>query len=264
MMDPHKTTNTNYNLKGGVITNKGVGTPTNNLNTANPTTTTIYHKIPKIQDTNLHTVGNHIHQTTILDPLMKKHSDTSAPPPPPNPSPLPSQPLPNPKGGINVVEKENEKKEKRKARTEWLIELIAKANEMVESDDENWWDESDESDEEDSEDEDEEWEVEEENEVEVEVEKEDVKEEVVEKEQVNEALEEEAKIVEECGKLCLPTIFEGEKVHKPILPVKCEDPRPCLVTCEVRGISIPDCLCDPGACASVMPLSSIACWILDH
>ncbi|MED6119901.1 hypothetical protein PIB30_016110 [Stylosanthes scabra] len=155
---------------------------------------------------------------------------TSTPPPPPNSSPLPSQPLSNPKGGINVVEKWNEEKEKRKERTEWLIELIAKANEMVESDDEDWWDELDE---EDSEDEDEEWEVEEENEVEVEVEKEDVIEEVVEKEQVNEALEEEAKIVEECGKLCLATIFEGEKVHKPILLVKCEDPRPCLVTCEL-------------------------------
>ncbi|MED6185771.1 hypothetical protein PIB30_060331 [Stylosanthes scabra] len=200
-------------------------------------------------------------QISHITDLMTKFANqmlpsTSTPPPPPNPSPLPSQPLPNPKEGINVVEKGSEEKEKRKARTEWLIELIAKANEMVESDDEDWWDESDESDEsdeEDSEDEDEEWEVEEENKVEVEVEKEDMIKEVVEKEQVNEALEEEAKIVEECGKLCLATIFEGEKVHKSILPVKCEDPRPCLVTCEERGINIPDCLCDPGACATVMP-----------
>ncbi|MED6123910.1 hypothetical protein PIB30_054096 [Stylosanthes scabra] len=162
MMNPHQVSNTNNNLKGGVITNKDVGTPTNNLNTANPTTTTIHHKIPKTQDTNLHIVGNDTHQTTIPKPPMKKPSDTSTPPPPPNPSPLPSQPLPNPKGGINVVEKGNEEKEKKKARTEWLIELIAKANEMVESDDEDWWDESDESDEEDSEDQDEEWDVEEE------------------------------------------------------------------------------------------------------
>ncbi|MED6114375.1 hypothetical protein PIB30_079652 [Stylosanthes scabra] len=90
---------------------------------------------------------------------------TSTPPPPPNPSPLPSQHLPNPKGGINVVEKAIEKKEKKDARTEWLIELIAKANAMVESDDEDCWnesEESDESDEEDSEEEEEEWEVEEE------------------------------------------------------------------------------------------------------
>ncbi|MED6220248.1 hypothetical protein PIB30_043051 [Stylosanthes scabra] len=168
-------------------------------------------------------------QISHLTDLMTKFANqllpsTSTPPPPPNPSPLPSQSLANPKGGINVVGKGNEEKEKRKARTEWLMELIAKANEMVDSDDKDWWDESDESDEEDSEDEDEEWEVEEEDEVEVEVEKGDVIEEVVEKEQVNETLEEEDKIVEECGKLYLATIFEGDKVHKPILPVKCEDP----------------------------------------
>ncbi|MED6133763.1 hypothetical protein PIB30_031204 [Stylosanthes scabra] len=183
-------------------------------------------------------------QITHITDLMTKFANqmlpsTSTPPPPPNPSPLPSQPLPNPKGGINVVKKGDEEKEKKNARTEWLIELIAKANAMVESDDEDWWDELDESDEEDSEDEDEEWEVEEESRVEV--------------EQVKEASGEEAKVVEEYGKLCLATVFEGEKIHKPILPVKCEDPGPCLVTCEVRGINIPDCLCDQGTCASVMP-----------
>ncbi|MED6179120.1 hypothetical protein PIB30_114191, partial [Stylosanthes scabra] len=124
---------------------------------------------------------------------------------------------------------------------------------MVESDDEDWWDESeesDESDEEDSEDEDEEWEVEEESRVEVEVEKENVTKEVVEEEQVKEASKEEVEVVEEYGKLCLATVFEGEKVHKSILPVKCEHPGPCLVTCEMRGINIPDCLYDPGAYAS--------------
>ncbi|MED6219063.1 hypothetical protein PIB30_032429 [Stylosanthes scabra] len=166
----------------------------------------------------------------------------STPPPPPNPSHLPSQPLPNPKRGINVVEKGDEEKEKRKARTEWLMELLAKANDMVDPDNEDWWDKSDEENEEDSEDEDEEWEVEkEEDEVELKVEKEDVIKEVVEKEQVNETLVEEDKIVDDCGKLCLATIFEGDKVHKPILSVKSEDPGPCLVTCEVRGINIPDC-----------------------
>ncbi|MED6160818.1 hypothetical protein PIB30_054861 [Stylosanthes scabra] len=75
MVDPHKTANTNNNLKGGVTINKGVGTPTNNLNTANPITTTIHHKTPKIQDTNLHIVDNHTHQTTIPNPLMKKPFD---------------------------------------------------------------------------------------------------------------------------------------------------------------------------------------------
>ncbi|MED6197410.1 hypothetical protein PIB30_056292 [Stylosanthes scabra] len=155
---------------------------------------------------------------------------TSTPPPPPNPSHLPSQPLPNPKGGINVVEKGDEKKEKKDARTEWLIELIAKANAMVESDDDDWWDESeelDDSEEEESEEEEEEWEVEEESKAEVEVEKEDVTKEVVEEEQVKEASKEEVEVLEEYGKLCLATVFEGEKVHKPILPVECEDLGPC-------------------------------------
>ncbi|MED6151945.1 hypothetical protein PIB30_087155 [Stylosanthes scabra] len=146
-------------------------------------------------------------QISHLTDLMTKFANqmlpsTSTPPPPPNPSPLPSQPLPNPKGGINVVERVDEKKEKKDARTEWLVELIAKANAMVESDDEDWWDESeesDESDEEDSEDEEEEWEVEEESRVEVEVEKEDVTKEVVEEEQVKEASKEEVEIVEEYG-----------------------------------------------------------------
>ncbi|MED6185730.1 hypothetical protein PIB30_059839 [Stylosanthes scabra] len=96
-------------------------------------------------------------QISHLTDLMTKFAtqmlpSTSTPPPPPNPSPLPSQPLPNPKGGINVVEKGDEKKENKDARIKWLIELIAKANAIVESKDEDWWDESEESD--DSEDED--------------------------------------------------------------------------------------------------------------
>ncbi|MED6194543.1 hypothetical protein PIB30_029570 [Stylosanthes scabra] len=75
MIDPHKTANTNNNRKGGVTTNKGVGTPTNNLNTAIPKTTTIHQKTPKIQDTNLYIVDNHTHQTTTPNPLMKKPFD---------------------------------------------------------------------------------------------------------------------------------------------------------------------------------------------
>ncbi|MED6182578.1 hypothetical protein PIB30_029827 [Stylosanthes scabra] len=155
MMDPHKTANTNHNPKGGVTINKGVGILTNNLNTANPTTT-IHHKIPKTQDTNIHIVDNPSNNNSQLSyeeafrlsqqenkemrEVAKRTEaqmlpSTSTPQPPPNPSPLPSQPLPNPKGRINVVEKGDEKKEKKDARTKWLIELIAKANAMVESDD---------------------------------------------------------------------------------------------------------------------------------
>ncbi|MED6108110.1 hypothetical protein PIB30_020380 [Stylosanthes scabra] len=86
------------------------------------------------------------HLTDLITKFATQMLPSTSTPPPPNPSPLPSQPLPNPKGGINVVEKGDEKKEKKDARTEWLIDLIAKANAMVESDDEDWWDESEESD----------------------------------------------------------------------------------------------------------------------
>ncbi|MED6112377.1 hypothetical protein PIB30_061169 [Stylosanthes scabra] len=37
------------------------------------------------------------------------------------------------------------------------------------------------------------------------------------------------------------------------IPIKCEDPGPCIVTCSILGIDIPDCLCDLGACGNVIP-----------
>ncbi|XP_057739951.1 uncharacterized protein LOC130957072 [Arachis stenosperma] len=36
---------------------------------------------------------------------------------------------------------------------------------------------------------------------------------------------------------------------------KCGDPGPCLVTCTIDGVQFVDCLCDLGACVSIMPLS---------
>ncbi|MED6189677.1 hypothetical protein PIB30_098388 [Stylosanthes scabra] len=90
------------------------------------------------------------HLTDLLTKLTNQViPSTSTPPPPPNPSPLPSQPLPNPKGGINMVKKGDEEKEERRARTEWLLELMAKVDGLVDPDDEDWWDESNEEDEED-------------------------------------------------------------------------------------------------------------------
>ncbi|XP_016164805.1 uncharacterized protein LOC107607352 [Arachis ipaensis] len=40
-----------------------------------------------------------------------------------------------------------------------------------------------------------------------------------------------------------------------LLPKKCNDPDPCLVTCLIGGIKFMDCMCDLGACVSIMPLS---------
>ncbi|XP_016164846.1 uncharacterized protein LOC107607398 [Arachis ipaensis] len=39
-----------------------------------------------------------------------------------------------------------------------------------------------------------------------------------------------------------------------LLPEKCNDPGPCLVTCLIGGIKFMDCMCDLGACVSIMPL----------
>lgn len=39
------------------------------------------------------------------------------------------------------------------------------------------------------------------------------------------------------------------------IPEKCGDPGPCLVTCTIDGVQFVDCMCDPGACVSIMPLS---------
>ncbi|XP_015949429.1 uncharacterized protein LOC107474317 [Arachis duranensis] len=39
-----------------------------------------------------------------------------------------------------------------------------------------------------------------------------------------------------------------------LLPEKCNDPGPCLVTYLIGGIKFIDCMCDLGACVSIMPL----------
>ncbi|XP_016185692.1 uncharacterized protein LOC107627367 [Arachis ipaensis] len=35
---------------------------------------------------------------------------------------------------------------------------------------------------------------------------------------------------------------------------KCSDPGPCLVTCTIDGVQFVDCMCNLGACVSIMPL----------
>ncbi|XP_057746226.1 uncharacterized protein LOC130965483 [Arachis stenosperma] len=39
-----------------------------------------------------------------------------------------------------------------------------------------------------------------------------------------------------------------------LIPEKCNDPGPCLVTCLIGGVKFTDCICDLGACVSIMPL----------
>ncbi|XP_025680309.1 uncharacterized protein [Arachis hypogaea] len=39
-----------------------------------------------------------------------------------------------------------------------------------------------------------------------------------------------------------------------LIPEKCNDPGSCLVTCLIGGVKFMDCMCDLGACVSIMPL----------
>ncbi|XP_015947403.1 uncharacterized protein LOC107472390 [Arachis duranensis] len=55
----------------------------------------------------------------------------------------------------------------------------------------------------------------------------------------------------------LETIPLGSSISALIgaLPEKCDDLGPCMVTCTVNGVQFIDCMCDLGACVSIMPLS---------
>ncbi|MED6182942.1 hypothetical protein PIB30_033348 [Stylosanthes scabra] len=50
----------------------------------------------------------------------------------------------------------------------------------------------------------------------------------------------------------IATLFNNKRVKEEI-PAKCEDPNPCLVTCKIKHAIVCECVCDPGACSSVMP-----------
>ncbi|MED6213628.1 hypothetical protein PIB30_095198 [Stylosanthes scabra] len=62
----------------------------------------------------------------------------------------------------------------------------------------------------------------------------------------------------------IATVYGGKKVEEEEIPVKCEDPGPCLVTCKIRGLEIPECMCDHGACGSVMPFELYETLDLGH
>ncbi|RTK77942.1 hypothetical protein DRJ71_17375, partial [Enterococcus faecalis] len=36
------------------------------------------------------------------------------------------------------------------------------------------------------------------------------------------------------------------------IPEKCSDPGPCMVNCTIGGVIFSDCMCDLGACVSIM------------
>ncbi|MED6163862.1 hypothetical protein PIB30_084095, partial [Stylosanthes scabra] len=50
----------------------------------------------------------------------------------------------------------------------------------------------------------------------------------------------------------IATFFNNKEIKEEV-PVKYKDHGPCLVTCKIKGVEVRECLCDPGACSSVMP-----------
>ncbi|KAL4350319.1 hypothetical protein AHAS_Ahas10G0130100 [Arachis hypogaea] len=55
----------------------------------------------------------------------------------------------------------------------------------------------------------------------------------------------------------LETLSLGSSISSLMEPIpkKCGDPGPCLVSCCIGGRTFHDCMCDLGACVSIMPLS---------
>ncbi|XP_057747306.1 uncharacterized protein LOC130966512 [Arachis stenosperma] len=54
----------------------------------------------------------------------------------------------------------------------------------------------------------------------------------------------------------LETIPLGSSIYALMgsIPEKYGDPGPCMVTCTIDGVQFSDCMCDLGACVSIMPL----------
>ncbi|MED6223486.1 hypothetical protein PIB30_074425 [Stylosanthes scabra] len=132
------------------------------------------------------------------------------------PSPLSSQPLPNPKGGINAVQvemdNEEDEAEDEEGENDWLYELLKELANSDDEDDEESEDESEEEDEDESTEEDSEDEFLEEG----------------------DHAEEEAREEDmDKGKIFFINTLFKEKKNEEEVPIKCEDPGPCLVTCMI-------------------------------
>ncbi|MED6198688.1 hypothetical protein PIB30_068942 [Stylosanthes scabra] len=132
---------------------------------------------------------------------------------PPSPILLLSQPLPNPKRGINVIqskeaEGEEDEDENKEGNVSWWYNLLAQ---LVDFDDEESEDESEEEDEDGSAEED----------------SEDKSAE--EEDQTEEEESEDEEEVYNKRTSFIATIFNNKEIKEEV-PIKCEDPGPCLVT----------------------------------
>ncbi|MED6224221.1 hypothetical protein PIB30_081791, partial [Stylosanthes scabra] len=127
---------------------------------------------------------------------------------------------------------EEDEAEDEEGENDWLYELLKELENSDDEEDEESEDESKEEDEDESTEEDSEDEF------------------VEEGDQVEEEARQEDRVK---GKIFFINTLFKEKRNKEEVPIKCGDSGPCLVTCKIRGVSIPDCLCDPGACGNIMP-----------
>ncbi|MED6136078.1 hypothetical protein PIB30_052609 [Stylosanthes scabra] len=150
------------------------------------------------------------------------------------PNPLPSQPLPNPKGGLNAINNKLESEEEatntnNREVVQQLSEVLIEVPDIEEEDIGEIFDFCEEFDS-------------------------DYKEEESEEGKLAEGWGSDTKTQNLQGEMLSINTISDKKKDEEELPIKCEDPGPCLVTCKIKGFEIPGCLCDPGACGNIMLL----------
>ncbi|XP_015970241.1 uncharacterized protein LOC107493698 [Arachis duranensis] len=220
--------------------------------------------------------------STLQALLARMDPPSNSTPHPPNPSAIPSQPQPNPKGGINAITLRSRTQLKEKKGKDPSPIIITQEEEGVEI-------EEDEAPQVTVEDE------ETQPTSEAPKNKRTVEEEIAQPipfptvaKKARKRMELDPKMIEMFKKVevtipLFDAIHQVSKYAKPLkdlcmnkdrileleniplgssifalmgaLPEKCDDPGPCMVTCTVNGVQFLDCMCDLGACVSIMPLS---------
>ncbi|MED6222671.1 hypothetical protein PIB30_066517 [Stylosanthes scabra] len=173
--------------------------------------------------------------TEIIQKMICQQVHLQHQPPPAIPSPLPTQPLPNPKGGLNAIsdkpesEKEIEDTDNKEAEQQ-VYELLVEITGSKTEEDEDIGEILDFCEEFDS----------------------DYKEKEFGKEEHEDEWGKEVEAQNDKGEIFFINTVSDKREDEEELPIKCEDPGPCLVTCKIKGFDIPGCLCNPGASAGVI------------
>ncbi|XP_016164631.1 uncharacterized protein LOC107607168 [Arachis ipaensis] len=189
--------------------------------------------------------------TSTLQALLARMEPSTSTPQASSSSAIPSQPLPNPNGGINAITLRSETKLQERNPKAPIPMIVTQDEEGIEIE---------------------------------EIEKENEAQEVVEDEvpQPRGEVSKDEKVLEEevAQPIPFPTLARKAKkrveldpkmveiIHEletiPLgssisalmgaLPEKCGDSGPCMVTCTIDGVQFIDCMCDLGACVSIIPL----------